>query len=59
VVGKLIIGVDLGGTQIRVALADGEGRLLLVLATLGNNVGLLDAVALALFQEDYSALGKM
>ena len=58
-VGKLIIGVDLGGTQIRVALADGEGRLLLVLATLGNNVGLLDAVALALFQEDYSALGKM
>ena len=57
--GKLIIGVDLGGTQIRVALADGEGRLLLVLATLGNNVGLLDAVALALFQEDYSALGKM
>jgi len=28
-VGKLIIGVDLGGTQIRAALADGEGRILL------------------------------
>ncbi|MBC8248400.1 MAG: ROK family protein [Anaerolineales bacterium] len=27
-VGKLIIGVDLGGTQIRAALADGEGSIL-------------------------------
>ena len=27
-VGKLIVGVDLGGTQIRAALADGEGNIL-------------------------------
>jgi len=54
----LIMGVDLGGTQIR-ALADGEGRILLVPAILGDNVGLLGAVALTLLQEDYSGLGKM